>query len=120
GRMELILFPSVYRQNIDNIELDRVVLVDGVVDCKEEEPKIFVRHAVPLPESVRELHIRVPEDGDKNKLIRALKKAPGPLEIFLHLPNRKVLLMNHMKAAESVELKKDLAAMYGRENVWFN
>lgn len=120
GRMELLLFPSVYRQNIGNIEVDQVLLVDGMVDCKEEEPKIFVRNAVPLPESVRELHIRVPEDGDRNELIRVLKKAPGPLEIFLHLPNRKILLMNRMKAAESVELKKDLVAMYGRENVWFN
>lgn len=120
GRMELMVFPSAYRSNIERIEADQVLLVEGFVDRRDETPKISLRRAVQLPEAMRELHIRIPAGAEQQELLGILQAAPGPIEVFLHLPNRKIFLLNRFKVAGSVELKKKLSAKYGRENIWFN
>lgn len=125
GRMEVMVFPSAYRKYMENIKADSSIIVEGYYDNRDEQPKIALRKAGPLPGLLRELHVRIPddknEDGIQKQFVRAIKKFPGDIEVFLHLPNRKiVVLKENFNVAAQISLKSELGAIYGKNNVWFN
>ncbi len=125
GRIEVLVFPSAYRKNGDRLEADRAVIVEGYFDRREEQPKIALRKTGPIPESLREMHLRLAGNGngemDRNKLVKLLQKYPGDIEVFLHLPGRRLLVLNEkFNVSPRQDLKQELAAVYGPQNVWFN
>lgn len=121
----MLVFPSAYRKNGDRLEADRAVIVEGYFDRREEQPKIALRKTGPIPESLREMHLRLAGNGngemDRNKLVKLLQKYPGDIEVFLHLPGRRLLVLNEkFNVSPRQDLKQELAAIYGSQNVWFN
>jgi DNA polymerase-3 subunit alpha len=125
GRMEMMVFPSAYHNNINKIDTDMAILVEGFIDRRDEQPKISVRRVAPLTSNPRELHVRMPyekTDSDgKKELIRIIAAHKGDVPVLLHLPNKRVLALDdkyNVKA--SMDLKKDLAEIYGKSNVWFD
>ncbi len=123
GRIEVLVFPKALKKNIDYLSIDRAVLIEGFYDTRDEQPKISLQQARPIPELIKELHIRVPEDGEdefRNELLNVLQQYPGPVEVFLHLPGRKtVLLQGKYYVQAKIELKTRLTALCGVKNVWF-
>lgn len=125
GRIEVMVFPSAYRKYMENIKADSSIIVEGYYDNRDEQPKIAMRKAGPLPASLKELHIRITDDKNEEqiqqKFVKTIKKFPGDIEVFLHLPNRKmVILKENFNAAAHFQLKSELGAIYGKNNVWFN
>jgi len=124
GRIEVFLFPSSYRQFSKQLEKERVVLVEGFLDKREETAKIIARKIFPLNHQLKELHIRLPYEKtspeDKKQLVRLLHRYPGDLQVLLHLPDRRILMLEEQHDVEgSKRLKEDLAKMLGSNNVWF-
>ncbi|MDD4802404.1 MAG: DNA polymerase III subunit alpha [Syntrophomonas sp.] len=124
GRIEVMVFPSAYRQLINNIIVDTPIVVEGFVDRRDEPAKITLRRVFELGKTLKELHIRLPYDTDvtsKKELIDTLTRYPGKIEVCLHLPNRKVLVLDEKFDVDTqLNLKKKLVQMYGKNNVWFN
>jgi DNA polymerase-3 subunit alpha len=53
-------------------------------------------------------------------LIKLLKQHPGTIEVFLHLPDRRIMLLDeHYFVAAQPVLKQNLVNLLGRKNVWF-
>ncbi|CFY12039.1 DNA polymerase III, alpha subunit [Syntrophomonas zehnderi OL-4] len=124
GQIDMLLFSSAYRANIDKIESEQAILVEGFLDRRDEQPKISVRRTAPLPLKLKELNIRLPyekTDADsRRKLIKILQSYPGDMDVILHLPVKKVVVMaEKYNVAASIDLKKELNALYGKANVWF-
>ena len=124
GRIEMLLFPAAYRQNLERLRPDQTAVIEGVFDMRDENPKISVRRISIIPAKLKELHVRIPgerQDGNsKNKLLALLSKYQGELAVFLHLSGRKPLLLNdEFKVAPNLELKREFAALYGKNNLWF-
>lgn len=122
GRIEVLAFPSALRKNAEFIQGDSALLVEGFYNTSDEEPKISLQQARPIPEELKELHIRVTEEngpGFKQKLIAALEKYPGDVEVFLHLGRRIVLLDAKYHVSANLQLKAQIAALCGKKNVWF-
>ena len=124
GRMEVMVFPSAYRRNADNLESDQAVVMEGYLDTREEQPKISLRRVQPVPANIKELNIRIDDDNDtsdkKDAMLKLLKKFPGEQEVIIHLPGRLVLVLNdNLRVGPHIELKDKLAALFGRENIWF-
>ncbi|MDD4563135.1 MAG: DNA polymerase III subunit alpha, partial [Syntrophomonadaceae bacterium] len=98
GRMEVMVFPSAYRRNGDNLESDQVVVMEGYLDTREEQPKISLRRVQPISTNLKELNIRIDDDNDtddkREVMVKLLKKFPGEQEVLLHLPGRRVLVLN--------------------------
>jgi DNA polymerase-3 subunit alpha len=46
--MEMMLFPSAFNSNIDTLQAQRAVIVEGYFDNREDQPKIIVRKVFPL------------------------------------------------------------------------
>ena len=70
------------------------------------------------------MHLRLAGNGngemDRNKLVKLLQKYPGILK-SLHLPGRRLLVLNEkFNVSPRQDLKQELAAIYGSQNVWFN
>lgn len=124
GRMEVMVFPAAYRQYIDSIKPDMAVIVEGFVDRRDERPKISLRRAFELNNSIKELHIRLPyEKNDvagRLELVEILTQYPGDIEVCLHLPNKKIRVLEKMPVSPEIKLKNNLMEMYGKKNIWFN
>ncbi|MDD2619812.1 MAG: DNA polymerase III subunit alpha [Syntrophomonadaceae bacterium] len=125
GRIEVMVFPSAFRKYMESIKADTSIIVEGYYDNNDEQPKIALRKAEPVPGLLRELHVRITDDKNENSIqqqfIATLKKFPGDLEVMLHLPNRKtVVLKENYNVAAHSNLKAYLGAIYGKNNIWFN
>ncbi len=124
GRMEVMVFPSAYRRNADNLESDRVVVMEGYLDTREEQHKISLRRVQPVPSDIKELNIRIDDDNDtsdkRDAMLKLIKKYSGEQEVILHFPGRRALVLNdNLKVRPHIELKEELALLFGRENIWF-
>ncbi|MDD3365020.1 MAG: DNA polymerase III subunit alpha, partial [Syntrophomonas sp.] len=125
GRIEVMIFPSAYRQFINNIIPDTPIIIEGFVDRRDEQAKITLRRVFELSSTLKELHIRLPyektDQEGKKELVKTLAKYPGEMEVCLHLPNKKILVLDEKFDVDSkLDLKKQLIQMYGKNNVWFN
>lgn len=123
GRMEVMVFPSAYRKNANNLEPDGVVVMEGYLDTRDEQPKISLRRVQPIPTNLKELNIRIDDSNDnsnkRNAMINLIKKFPGEQEVLLHLPGRVLILNDNFKVRPHIELKSKLSELFGRENIWF-
>ena len=125
GRMEMLVFPTAYKNNLDQLEEDQAVIIEGYFDTHDEQPKIAVRRMYKLPTVLNEVQVRITEDKNDSEnqqlLLRLLKKYPGELDVFLHIAGRsKPLLMNDYRVKASTGLKQDLISIYGINNVWYS
>ncbi|HEX3010856.1 MAG TPA: DNA polymerase III subunit alpha [Syntrophomonadaceae bacterium] len=124
GRMEMLMFSSAFRAYINNVDTDTAVLIEGFVDHRDEQAKISVRKVMPISSELRELHIRMDQDtmnSGKQSLVDLLKEFPGQTEVYVHLPDRRVMALNRqLGAARNRELKNKLVSIYGRYNVWYS
>jgi len=125
GRMEMMVFPSAYRNNVQLLQDDQPVIVEGYYDMRDEEPKLAVRRIFPLPQELSQLHVRIADeegDGeDRNKLLQILTRFPGPLDVIIYRPGRKPLLLSERwRIKPDLALKQELIGLYGKNNVWFH
>lgn len=122
GRMEMMLFPSAFGKNIEILQAERAVIVEGFFDNREEQPKIVVRNSFPLSREIEELHIRLTDkNGDRNKILPVLKKHPGNTDVILHLPDRRTIVLNdEYRVKPGTLLKKELSQQLGQHNIWFH
>ncbi|MDD4171494.1 MAG: DNA polymerase III subunit alpha [Syntrophomonas sp.] len=125
GRMEVMLFPAAYRQYIEHIKPDTAIIVEGFVDRRDERPKISLRRVLELKSRLKELHIRLPyektDTEGKQELVNILIRYPGDIEVCLHLPNKKIVVLDEKFDVDPhIDLKNKLAQMYGKSDVWFN
>ncbi|MDD4775023.1 MAG: DNA polymerase III subunit alpha [Syntrophomonas sp.] len=125
GQIEVLVFPAAYRQCIDHIQPDVPIVVEGFLDRRDEQPKISLRRVFPLQDNLREMHVRLSTEHNDNRtraqLLALIGRYPGGAEVCMHLPGKKVLVLDEKYDVQpNVGLKKELEQLLGRTNVWFN
>ncbi len=125
GRMEMMIFPSAYQKTIHQIEPDQLLIVEGFIDRRDETPKISVRNIGAPGKVLKDIHIRLPyekdDDEGRRELLNKLAQYPGDIEVVLHLPNKKVVVMTEKyNVASSLLLKQELSSLYGKGSIWYN
>jgi DNA polymerase-3 subunit alpha len=120
GSVELVVFPSVFREVGARFVPDAVLVVSGRRSDKDGEPKILVDSARPLSPQ-RSLFVHFPDGEDPvmlGKLQAACAEAPGTtrVHVVVSQPERRVLPM-----AFTVDPRPDLLVrlreMFGPERV---
>jgi DNA polymerase-3 subunit alpha len=106
------------------LQADQVVVMEGFLDTREEKNKISLQRVQPIPEGLKELNIRIDDGNDtsdkKDAMVNLLRRFPGEQEVILHLPGKRRLVLNdELKVKPDIQLKDQLAVIYGRENIWF-
>ncbi len=98
GMVEVILFPEVFQKSLPHLRDDNPLLVRGLLDVEDENPKIKATEVLPLSQCsencVSKVHLRLRTPGiTRNQLIdlkRILQANQGETAAVLHLiiPNR--------------------------------
>jgi DNA polymerase III subunit alpha len=134
GRVEVLVFNSAYASNHSKVDVDRVLIVRGRVDHKEQgETKLVVQEVEPFeptPEEVdrarakadakpappRRLTIRVADcvpESFLEDLKELVAQFPGEQELLLLIGERSLLLGPGYRVSGSSECRADLAALAG-------
>ncbi|PHS33648.1 MAG: DNA polymerase III subunit alpha [Alkaliphilus sp.] len=126
GHMECILFPTMLNQYTHLIEIDKMIVVEGRLNFKEEEtPKILISTLKPLLKMKKaKLNILFNDKNDMEKMEEiksVLKKYSGDTPVFLslrYLENNKVLRANReLWVKKDASLIEELSDIVGVGNV---
>ncbi|MFH1246110.1 MAG: DNA polymerase III subunit alpha [Candidatus Omnitrophota bacterium] len=130
GSIEVIVFPKVYSQYLQNIQPNAPVFVSGRINLREQEPKIVAEELIPLPEVYRQftqsllinVSLAALQKDRLENLKRILKKYPGQTPViinFLQQDNRKIQVKvgRQFNIAPCEELFLELTGVAGEEAV---
>ena len=130
GRVEVIVFPDLFRSARPYMTIDMPVLIRGVLDKGDERPKVKASSLVPLDEAKREkiskVHLRLRTPGlSKDQLLqlrKILKENKGKCETLLHLivPHRSeviVMLSPELMVAPSERMRRSVEVLFGEQTV---
>jgi DNA polymerase-3 subunit alpha len=130
GRVEVIVFPDLFRTARPYIKVDMPVLIRGILDKGEERPKVKASSLVPLDEAkkgtISKVHFRLRTPGlSREQLLRLkeiLKENRGGCEPLLHLivPHRSEVIMAlspELMVAPSEEMRRSVEGLFGEQTV---
>ena len=130
GRVEVIVFPDLYRSVRPYMRVDVPILIRGVLDNGEERLKIKASSIMPLDEAKREkiakVHFRLRTPGlSKDQLLQLreiLKENKGGCETLLHfiVPQRSEVVMAlspELKVAPSDKMRRSVEGIFGEKTV---
>ncbi len=130
GRVEVIVFPDLFRSARPCIQVDLPVLVRGVLDKGEERIKVKASALVPLDEvkkeKVSKVHFRLYTPGiSKEQLLKLreiLEQNKGDCEALLHLitPRRSevtIALPPVLMVDPSEQMRRSVEGMFGAKTV---
>jgi len=130
GRVDVIVFPDLFRSARPYIKVDVPVFIRGVLDNGEERPKVKASSLVPLDQATREniskVHVRLRTPGlSKEQLLRLreiLEENKGGCETILHLivPHRSEVIVSlspGLMVAPSEKMKRSVEGLFGEQTV---
>jgi len=130
NRVELIIFPNVYNQVSALLKKEKLLIIQGKVDKKEEKPKVIVSKIWDLVAISKEkkkenngLFIKISEALEQSgKLIllqQELLKFPGTTPVFLYYESKKMTrkLQEHYHVRPDEELLLQLQTIVGKESI---
>jgi DNA polymerase-3 subunit alpha len=130
GRVEVIVFPDLFRSVRPYLQADVPVLIRGVLDKGEERPKVKASSLVPLEEAKREkiskVHLLLRTPGlSREQLLRLreiLEENKGECTTLLHLvvPHRSEVIMALSPAltvTPSDKMRRSVEGLFGEKTV---
>ncbi|OGP53859.1 MAG: DNA polymerase III subunit alpha [Deltaproteobacteria bacterium RBG_13_52_11] len=130
GRVEVIIFPDLFRTVRPYLKVDVPVLIRGVLDKGEERHKVKASSLVPLDEAKKEkvskVHFRLRTPGlSKDQLLRLkeiLEENKGGCEALLHLivPHQSEVIMALSPALAvepSEQMRRSVEGLFGEKTV---
>ena len=129
GRVEVVVFPRVFRSCRPYLQEDALVSVSGRISLREDSLSLVAEEVGELgdtpsrEEEEEALFVRV-EDGGRELLeaIRAaLKSHPGPVPVFLLFPGKRraILADRSLWVERSERIREALSRLTGPQNVYF-
>lgn len=136
GTCEIIVFPNVYEKYSHLIELDKIVMVKGTLNFKEDEvPKIIADSILTLEDAEKIessnkktsdglVKLRIPSNMDDQMTLMQIRKTlerhHGDTEVLIYMPNGKMMRTDeNLWANKNEALKAQLIGLLGLENVKF-
>ena len=125
GKVELVIFPKTYSQNKNLWEKEKILIIEGKVDQKEDDsPTIIVDNARSLNEnghSDLDFTIRIPKGTNSYTLMelnKLLKESPGEMKGQLFVENgngnSKRIILN-FKINYTSELEERISRLLNKE-----
>ncbi|MCG3176476.1 MAG: DNA polymerase III subunit alpha [Candidatus Omnitrophica bacterium] len=91
GAVDVLVFPKTYKDTASAVSDDNIVFIRGVVDTKEQAPKLLANEITPLPEVhkkfTRAIFVRLPAQDTPEDRLKGLQKVlsehPGDTPVYL-------------------------------------
>ncbi len=127
GVVEVLIFPTTFRQVYKDIQPNIIVLVRGRVNLREETPKIIAQDLVSIEKIYNLISaINLNLSGIRENLFTSLKErlisSPGKVPIYLHLdsPSKsriKLIVGEEFFVQPSVDLIQDIETILGEDRI---
>ncbi len=123
GSVEVIVFPDLYQRQEALFQTDRLLIINGKTDQKEEEEvKVLAESVIPLPKQPTQMFLKIGPQHDINYLIelkQILSKKEGSIPVYLifERENKMVLLEEKFWAAEDPRICRRLEKVLGKDRV---
>ncbi|MCK5595183.1 DNA polymerase III subunit alpha, partial [bacterium] len=93
GTISVLVYPAVFKKFDNLIEVDKLLLIKGRLDLREDQPKVIASNIIPLSETEEKLtkaiHLRLISTGLDEQMLQKLKdlliKYPGKSIVYLHV-----------------------------------
>ncbi|MGD0016972.1 MAG: DNA polymerase III subunit alpha [Verrucomicrobiia bacterium] len=131
GAVETLVFPDAYARCAMNLRADAAVFVCGTVSLREDKPKVFADHVIPLDEVPKQftkaVHIRLPAETAQASVLEKVQavlhqhKGSCPVFFCFMYPDGKLVFMethDHFAVAPSDALVRGLENILGEDTVW--
>lgn len=132
GNIEVVVFPNVFEKFIDCIEEDRIVVIKGSVNFKDEEvPKILADTVTDISvfesdlktddikESAALLKIRTDQDKLKD-VLALLRKNPGDVPVIIYIKGKGTVKTDRkLWVSVGDAFTQDAESLCGKENIKF-
>lgn len=124
GTVEVIVFPRDYEKNVQMLELDAKVFVQGRISCEDDRPsRLVCEKIIPFDREKKELWIQFADretfEKQETAMLNSLKAYEGDVPVVAYLakekqwkkypPNRNIGLQE--------QLLKNLRQQFGENNV---
>jgi len=123
GTMGCIAFPRTFEHFGDLIQIDQVVVIEGRINCQDEEIKVFCQTIRPPAKEKKidaKLYIKM-KNGEirLDQVQKILIHAPGDTPVYLYNDDTKKSLVVQKKywVSPSEEMMSKLKTLFGPENV---
>ena len=129
GMIEVIAFPSAFREVSKHLLLNSVVIIKGKLNLREDNPKIFVTTLFPLDDAynlINAIHLNM--SGVRENVLETLKDRfranAGKVPVYLHFntPSKQriqVLVGDELFVRPRQELIKDIENILGIDKFSF-
>lgn len=127
GLVEVLIFPSVFRQIYKHIQPNSVVLVRGRLNLREDRPKIVANDLAPIEEVYNLITaININLSGIRENLFTSLKErlteSKGLIPVYLHLdsPSRsriQLVVGEELYVEPTENLIQDIESLLGEDRL---
>jgi DNA polymerase-3 subunit alpha len=127
GSVEVLVFPSVFRQIYRHIQPSSVVLIRGRLNLREDTPKIVANDLIPIEQVYKLITaININLSGVRENLFTSLKErlteSKGAIPIYLHLDSPSKSRIQLVVGAElfvepTESLIQDIESLLGEEKL---
>ncbi len=122
GRIEVLVFPSALKQNMDILQADTRLVIEGFYDNRDETPKLVLRKAFILGPEINEMRIGLSSEqnnGTKRQLLAVLKQHPGSIPVVLEMPGKRIVLNDEFRVEANLSFKQSLLQINGVRHSWY-
>lgn len=125
GSVEIAVFPSLYIKFAGLLQTDKMVIIDGKLNIRDEQANtLLVDNVVPLENAQtagQTLYLRIPaqKTDPTDRISMVLKRFPGNVPVILYYPetDKKLRVPKEMYTNPSSGLLDILTEILGQENV---
>jgi DNA polymerase-3 subunit alpha len=127
GGVEVLVFPRVYQKVYHYIQPNTVALVRGILNLKEDTPKIIANDLIPFDAIYKLITgINIDLSGIRENIFESLKEllavSHGPVPIYLHLdtPTKTkthIVVGENLYVSPSEKLIQDIEDLLGEERL---
>lgn len=122
GEAEGVIFPNIYEKYKPLIEEDKIVVIRGTINFKEDEiPKILADSVVDINTVINrtEAMVKIKIDGEKwNQVKNVLKAHQGNVPVIIYMDGRKSMKASRELWVEPTEeFRNEIEAIAGEGNI---
>ena len=131
GAVEALVFPDAYARCAMNLRADAAVFICGTVNLREDKPRVFANHIIPLDEVpkrfTKAVHIRLSAETTAETVLARVQevlqhhKGDCPVFFCFMYPDGKLVFMethDRFAVAPSDALVQELENILGEDTVW--
>jgi DNA polymerase-3 subunit alpha len=131
GAVEVLVFPDTYAQFAMNLRPDAAIFVTGMINLREDKPKIIADQIIPLHDVpkrfTKAVHIRLSAATTENKVLSQVQdivrhhRGNVPVVFCFIRPDGELVFMEaheHFAVTPTEKLVRELEAVLGEDAVW--